>query len=53
MYLGRPAVWHYGLAAVHRRAFLAQVIRRVSRHHRRGWMMAFAPLAYHQNSDVC
>ena len=35
MYLGRPAVWHYGLAAVRRRAFLAQVMR-VSRHHRRG-----------------
>jgi hypothetical protein len=52
MCLGRPAVWHYGLAVVHRRAFLAQVMR-VSRHRRRGWMMAFAPLTYHQNLGVC
>jgi hypothetical protein len=52
MFLGRPAVWHYGLAAVRPRVFLAQVMR-VSRHHRRGWMMAFAPLAYHQNLGVC
>jgi hypothetical protein len=52
MYLGRPAVWHYGLVAVRQPAFLVQVMR-VSRHHRRGWMMAFAPLTYHQNSGVC
>jgi hypothetical protein len=52
MYLGRPAVWHFGLAAVRQRAFLVQVMR-VSRHHRRGCVMAFAPLTYHQNLGVC
>jgi hypothetical protein len=49
---GRPAGWHCGLAALCQRAFSGQVMR-VLRHHRLDRMMAFAPLAYHQNLDVC
>jgi hypothetical protein len=52
MCLGRPAVWHYGLAVPHRRAVSGQVMR-VLRHHCRDRMMALTALAYHQNSGVC
>jgi hypothetical protein len=52
MYLDRPVVWHYGLAVLRRRAVSEQVMR-VLRHHCRDRMMAFSPLAYHQNSGVC
>jgi hypothetical protein len=52
MCLGRPAVWHCGLAVLRRHAFSVQV-KHVLRHHRRNLMTAFAPLAYHQNSDAC
>jgi hypothetical protein len=48
MCLDRPAVWHYALAVLRRRAFLGQVMR-VLRHHRRDRMMALTTLAYHQN----
>jgi hypothetical protein len=51
MCLDRPAVWHYALAVLRRRAFLGQVMR-VLRHHRRDRMTALMTLAYHQNLDV-
>jgi hypothetical protein len=52
MCLGRLAGWHCGSAAPRQRAFSGQVMR-VLRRHCRDWMMIFAPLAYHQNLDVC